>query len=545
MDALSNRLYRLWTNIGKSEKAAFFSAFVIGFLAHVTFMTNRFFNHDSILYTLVDPGSTFSLEQGKWFSLPMQRLVQGDITSPGIILPAALILLGLTAALTVSTLKVKSPLWAAGTGGFLVLFPSVMCANIYDASALFFSALLLSALAVFVSVRWKFGFLGGIALLTISCGVYSVFIGYAAGLFILVLLFELLGGDMSVKEALQKGFKYLSVLLISAALYYVILELALRLNGVSLMDYRGIDQIGKFSVSSIGKLVYEAYRKVYYFFFYGIFLYRGHFEIEPFFRYLNWAAVAFTVILCGWMAVRRRIFHSLGRLALILALVVLFPLAIHVIAVLGQNAYTHWIMCYPFVLVYVALLAAADQTEALPLADAQKHSFRKTEKAFRRTATVLVLIVAVLLCRQWFFTTNQAYEYIRYQDENTISRGIMLTNDIQNAPDYSESVPVAFVGSAAPQAFQYTTGDFLSIHGQDGGGYTGYRNAVIDNERLKVLLRNWVGISFPYADAAAVSQLSANPEVAAMPVYPVRGSIALIDGVLVVKLSEIQTTPQE
>lgn len=545
MDALSNRLYRLWTNIGKTEKAAFFSAFVIGFLAHVTFMTNRFFNHDSILYTLVDPGSTFSLEQGKWFSLPMQRLVQGDITSPGIILPVALILLGLTAALTVSVLKIKSPVWAAGTGGFLVLFPSVMCANIYDASALFFSALLLSALAVFVSVRWKFGFLGGIALLTISCGVYSVFIGYAAGLFILVLLFELLSGDMSVKEALQKGFKYLAVLLISAALYYVILELALRLSGVSLMDYRGIDQIGKFSVSSIGRLVYEAYRKVYYFFFYGIFLYRGHFEIEPFFRYLNWAAVAFIVILCGWMAIRRRIFHSLGRLALILALVVLFPLAIHVIAVLGQNAYTHWIMCYPFVLVYVALLAAADQTEALSLADAQKHLPRKMGKAFLRTATVLVLIVAVLLCRQWFLTTNQAYEYIRYQDENTISRGIMLTNDIQNASDYSESVPVAFVGSAAPQAFQYTTGDFTAIHGRSGIGYTGFNCAVIDNERLKVLLRNWVGISFPYADAAMVSQLSANPEVAAMPVYPVRGSIAQIDGVLVVKLSEIQATPQE
>ena len=540
MNTLSNTLYKGWSKISRQAKVAFFSALIIGFLAHVTFMTNRFFNHDSILYTLLDSNSTFILQQGKWLNLFMQRLVQGDITSPGIMIPVALLFLGVTAALSVSILDIKSPLWAAATGGFLVLFPSVMSANIYDSSAIFFSALLLSALAVFVTIRWKYGFLSGIVLLTMSFGVYSVFSGYAAGLFVLYLLFALIESKMRVKDVLLKGLKYVVVLAISAVLYYLILQVTLHLRGVALMDYRGINNIGTFSVASIGNMFYEAYRKVYYFFIYGIFLYRGTFVIEPLFRYLNWASLAVTAILSGWIIIKRRGYLQIGRLVLILALVLVFPLAIHAIAILGQNAYTHWIMCYPFVLVYVALVTSADRAEWLLPDGATGVSWKKSGKVLLRIGTMLVLIISVLLSRQWFFTTNQGYEYIRFQDENIISRGVMLTNDIENFEDYSDNVPIAFVGDDYPAVFQYQTGDFQVIHGETENGYTGYRGAIVDNERLKMLLRNWIGVSFNYVDADTISTLNQDSAVAALPIFPAHGSIALIDGVLVVKLSDCQ-----
>lgn len=538
MDTIADYLRKLWFRISSAEKAAFISASLIGFLAHVTFMTNRFFNHDSILYTIVDPNSTFILQQGKWLNLFAQRLIQGDLTTAGIMVPVAILLLALTAAFSVSILKVKSPVWASAIGAFLVLFPSVMCANIYLSSAIFFSALLLATLGVFFTLRSKHGYLLGILLLTMSCGVYSVFIGYAAGLFVLSLLLALIEEKLSVKDALLKGLKYVAVLCISAVLYYVVLQVLLRIRHVSLMSYRGIESIGSFSLNSIGNVLYEAYQKVYYFLIYGIFLYRGNFTIEPMFRYLNWASLAVTAILCCWMLIKRRLYLQVGRLALILALVLVFPFAIHAIAILGQNAYTHWIMCYPFVLVYVALTASADLAErSLPEKDTGV-SRNKIQNALLRSGLVLVLLVSILLSRQWFFTTNQAYEYIRFQDENTVSTGILLASDIRNSDGYSKDVPVAFVGSSAPSAFQYRTSDFSVIHGKDGIGYTGYNGAIVDNERLKMLYRNWIGISYNYADAALVTKLSQDPNVIGLPIYPEHGSIVMIDGVLVVKLSD-------
>ena len=543
MTTLSNSLSKIWMKISRQEKVAFFFAFFIGLLAHITILTNRFFNHDSILYTLVDPSSTFFLQQGKWLSLVAQRLMQGDITTSSIIIPVSLMCLGLTAALTVSILKIKSSLWAAATGGALVLFPSVMCANVYDASAIFFSALLLASFSVFVTTRWKYGFLAGVVLLTLSFGVYSVFSGYAAGLFVLSLLFDLINNRYSVKKALLKGLKYVAVLAISAVLYYAILKLLLRVQNVSLMNYRGIDQIGKFSIASFGESVYEAYRKVYYFFFYGIFLYRGHFEIEPIFRALNLLSIGSAAVFCGWQIYQQRNAMRVGRIILIAALTVLFPLAIHAIAVLSQNAYTHWIMCYPFVLTYVAMFASVDGAEDNFVSTSASKLAGKWRFVLFRIGTVLVLLITVLLFRHWFFTTNQGYEYIRYENENAIAKGTLLTNDIQQAEDYNTSVPIAFVGSETPDYFLYQTNDFLAIHGEDGIGYTGFNGAIVDNERLKMLIRNWIGVPLNYVDDTTLAELMNDPLVQAMPVYPAHGSIAMINGVLAVKLSEIQTEP--
>ncbi len=544
MKTLAATLNMLWSKIPKPEKTAFFSALAIGLLAHITIMTNGFFNHDSLLYTLLDTNSTFFIQQGKWLSLIMERLVQGDITSTGIIIPVSLLFLGLTASLTVSILKIKSPLWSAAVGGLTVLFPSVMCANVYRASAIFFSALLLSAIAVFVTTRWKFGFIAGIAILTLSFGVYAVFSGYAAGLFILCLLLPLISAKASVKETLINGVKYIFVLAASAILYYFILQLLLRANNITLMDYRGIDHIGKFTASSLANVIYEAYRKVYYFLIYGIFLYRGYFAIEPAFRVLNWLSLGMLLVTFGWIIIRKKGYKKIGSMILIVVLALLFPLAIHAIAILGQNAYTHWIMCYPFVLVYIALAAGADHAEGDFTSESLDAAGGKAKKILFRTGTIVVLLISIALCRQWFLTTNQAYEYIRYQDQNIIARGIMLVNDIQNNEDYEKSSTVALVGSSMPESFDYLTGDFSTIHSKDGfSGYTGFRNAIIDNERLKVLLRNWIGVSFHYADDAELAQINADPRVWTMPVYPAHGSIAFINGVLIVKLSEIQPEP--
>ncbi|MPM56046.1 hypothetical protein SDC9_102845 [bioreactor metagenome] len=65
----------------------------------------------------------------------------------------------------------------------------------------------------------------------------------------------------------------------------------------------------------------------------------------------------------------------------------------------------------------------------------------------------------------------------------------------------------------------------------------------MDNERLKMLLRNWIGVPMNYVDDTTLAVLSNDPQVQAMPVYPAHGSIAMINGVLTVKLSEVQETP--
>ena len=544
MDTFSNALYKIWLKISRPAKATFFSASIIGFLAHVTFMTNRFFNHDSIFYTIMNPQNTEVLQQGKWLNQIALRLIQGDITTAGIMVPIAILFLALTAAFTVSILKIQSPVWAAVIGAFTVLFPSVMCANIFLSSAIFFSALLLATLAVFFTLRFRHGYLLGMLLLTMSCGIYSVFIGYAAGLFMMVLMLGLLDNKMTIKQALLSGLKYIAVLAVSAVLYYVVLNILLRVNHVPLSEYRGINQIGMFSLSSLANVIRQSHTKVLYFFVYGIFLYTGSYTIEPLFHYLNWATMFFAGAFSLSVAIHSGSYKRIIKIALVVALAFIFPLAIHAIGILGKNAYTHWIMVYPFVLVYIYMVASADRIETAILThDSTDAPKKKGAHSLLRAGTIAALILCLLLIRQWYFTTNQSYEYMRYTDANTYAAGVMLTDDIRQADGYDESVLIALVGGEAPDTFQYNTSDFVSVHGQLMNGYTGFRNPIVDHERLKALLRNWVGVSFPYADDETAQKLSGLSEVAAMPIYPAQGSIAMVDGFLVVKLSETASTP--
>jgi hypothetical protein len=545
MESLSDYFERRWNKISTQVKTAFFSAWIVGFVAHVTFLTNRFYNHDSLLAISVDTHSTFALEQGKWFNLPAGLLMGGNIYSSAIILVVGILILALTAALTISILKIQSKLWSAIIGSFLVLFPSVMCTNTYLSTTNFFFALLLATLAVYFTVKVRHGFWLGIVFLTFSCGTYSVYIGYAAGLFVMLEIIALLNGKQSVKEILLAGLKYIVVLLVSVFLYYVILQIALKIANVSLMSYRNIDQIGQFSLASLFHATTESYRKVLYFFIYGIHLYRTSFFIEPMFRVMNWATLFLAAGASIVLGIRNGILKSLPRIALTAVLAFVFPLAIHAIGILGQNAYTHWIMIYPFVLVYVYMLMCMDQIEQMVREPQREIPLKKFTQRSVRISAVAVLIVSLLLIRQWFFTTNQGYEFLRYANENAYAAGILLVDDMRETDGYTADTPVVLAGSGAPEAFQYTTGDFKQITGESGVGYTGINIAIVDNTRLSYLLRNWVGVSITYADDETSVRISASPEVAAMPIYPAAGSIAMMDGCLVVKLSAVEAVTTE
>ena len=541
MGSLAEWIEKRWRGFSPAVRAALITALLVGLVGHASFLTNHFYNHDSISYLLQSEDSTFALQQGKWLSLPVSLLFGGRIVTPGAILVAGILLIGVSAALTTSILEIKSPLWGALTGALMVLFPSVMSTNTYEGAAVFFTALFLAALAVYATVRyrrWGFGF--GIVLLTLSCGTYAAYIGYAAGLFVLVALLRLLDGKTPIRRILLDGLKYLAVLAASAILYYLILKVALRLHQVSLAGYRGIDNMGKFSFASILAAAVESYRKVYYFFRYGIFIYRVSFRIETTFLVMNWATMLLCAALSIWTALRNRVYRSAGRIALILALVLLFPLAIHAVGVLGQNANTHWAMVYPFILVYVYLLVCADRTERLPVPEGQSDQKVLSGKRSALAGTLAVLAVCLVLCRQWYLTTNQGYEFLRYANENTYASGVLLVDDMRETPDYREGqTPVAFVGDGAPIAFCYSTGDFSAIASSDGSKYTGLCLPIVDCAHLKTLMRNWIGIELAYTTDEESAAFTAMPEVKAMPVYPAAGSIAMMDGCLVVKLSAL------
>lgn len=497
-------------------------------------MTNRFINIDSIRYITVDPSSTGALAVGRWLALPAYSLVAGTVVSAGIYVPVAILSLALSAALTTAALNIRHSILAGFIGSFLVLFPAVGGSMSHYALD-YFMAIFLAACSVYVTAQWKRGWIGGILLLTCSIAIHPVQFGYAASLFLILLMLRCLENQDEPKEMLKRGIQYFMVLLASIGLYYAILQIMLRVDSVSLSAYRGIDKMAVIDFKNLPDLLLGAFQKVRYYFRHGIFIGFGGARLS--FGWLNQLIYFSAIAACVFLAVTHKVYRKLPVMILFFVFAALFPFALHAVAVLGQDWNTSFMMLYPFVLGYVFMLAVLDRIGwqyAVSLFEFKKHTWVK--KALSVTLGVFsacIVLASVLLSRQWFIDTNVLYEKLRFSYEHTYATGIILANDVLKDDAYESNIPVAFVGDETPEVFRYRLSFYDSLPYSEN-----MQEIIHDADRAEYLMKNFVGMSFVYADAKTISELSDRQEVANMPIYPASGSMRVIDGVFVVKLSK-------
>lgn len=520
--------------ISKPVKTAFFSALIIGFIAHVAFMTNRFVNLDSIRYIAIDPNSTSAIAVGRWLAKSAYTLVAGTVVSAGVYVPIVILSLSLSAALTTAALNIRHSILAAFIGSFLVLFPPVVDA-LSNYALDYFLAVFLSACSVYVTVKWKWGWIGGIVLLTSSIAIHPVQFGYAAGLFLILCMLRCLENQDDTKTILKYGIQYFTVLMVSIGLYYVVLQIVLAAGQVSLSSYRGIDEMAVINLKNIPSLLWGAFQEARYFFRYGMYwgIGKGYLSFGWLNQLIYFSAIATSVFL----AISHKLYRKLSALILFFVFAALLPLGIHAVAVLGQNLGTSFMMLYPFVLGYIFTLAALDRIGwqyAINLIELKKHDWvRKGLNLVLGVFSACIILASGLLSQRWFIDNNEIYEKLRFSYEHTYATGVILANDILKSDSYVSDMPIAFVGDDTPEVFRYRMSFFDDLPYQDN-----MKELIHDTDRTEYLMKNFIGMPFVYADAKTISELSEQQEVADMPIYPTKGCMCVIDGVFVVKLSK-------
>jgi hypothetical protein len=214
-----------------NEKITFFAAAAAGLLTHMYMFTNKLPNHDDIGHML---GETYGTQSGRWF-LPLLEKLDGSFSMPWLIGVLSILMLAAAACCIVSLLRIRTAVGCVLAAAILVTFPAVGATFTYMFSAdAYFLSLALACFAVYITNRYRFGFLAGIASITLSLGIYQGYFGVAAALCVGVLIIDLLDGDMPLKRLLLKGLKLL-VTLAPGLRLFVSVKLTTRTAG--LVDY--------------------------------------------------------------------------------------------------------------------------------------------------------------------------------------------------------------------------------------------------------------------------------------------------------------------
>lgn len=138
-------------------KTAFFAAVIFGLMTHLYQFTNKLYNYDELANT--PGGNGASVEQGRWFLKWMGDVLLkhfgGVYSLPLLNGVLSLLLLAVSAALIVEMFQVDNWVLAAFIGGFVVVFPSIVCMFFYMFTAVFYAVgILFSVLAAYLVVRY-------------------------------------------------------------------------------------------------------------------------------------------------------------------------------------------------------------------------------------------------------------------------------------------------------------------------------------------------------------------------------------------------------
>ena len=477
-------------------------SFGFGMIAHGFGFSNLILSHDSLY---IRQGDRFGqLGIGRFLQPVYVYLFRGIIVTPYLITLFAFCFLVLTNLVVIVILDIKEFASIILTCGLMVtnLVVTLLIATYVNYVDLFMLSLLLSVLAVFVTYRYKHGVVTGIVLLVLSMGLYQAYIQVAVCLFLFLILRLILRKE-EIRKVLQTGIKYISVLLSSLILYYVVWKFLLFVTGTHASDsYNGITGVGHYEgIGAISSLLGQTY------WFVGkTFLFPKNFH-SNLVSVLNVCIIVLSLIWVIRYALQRKVRG--WSLFVLIVVMAIFPFGIGVVYFISKGL-MHDLMIYSFFFVYIFALVGI--------------------KRSRSRLVVRFAIGVILFCNVVF--ANQIYVKKHLEFEGSLAVMARVLDRIEQVPEYVAGVtPVIFVGDINNGPLAVKRAAFSHFYDGTGLGY--YYSLTYDTYAYATEI-----LGYPLIRGDISKEFVEQDVIDRMEYFPALNSCQLVDGVIVVKFSD-------
>lgn len=475
----------------RGYKLPFIATLLFGLAAHAFAMTNKLPFDDEAIY-LFGKGTT--TESGR-YGLELLRLIMPDYSMPWIYGLISLLLISAAVCVIIKLFDIKSRVLQVLLGALFITFPAETGTLGYMFTAAPYAlALFLSAAAVYsYSRRTRGGLIAALVMLAFSCSIYQGCFSFAASLCVLMMISRLVSGE-DAKTVLVSGLRMLAMLAAALLLYGAVI-----LFFSKLLDYPVLSGVVNSSQSIPMRIAveYSAYIKTILCGYFGYV--RGTAS-----RLAHIALLIVMAVLIVLGEVKR---HDIRHSLLLALCLFLFPLSCYCL-------YIHALALYSFASLYILAAIIIDRAEP--------------GWKLRPDAVAAAAMAVVIVCNTYFANEFSLYSYL--MKENVTSFYTSLLTQVYETPGFAEGTELALIGE--PPEFPvernacYTRDEFTLLG-----------NPVDSSAIAPFIIRYYIGSDIPLADDDTVAALKDTAEFAEMPVYPYYGSVRMIDGTVVVRLS--------
>lgn len=509
---LKNKIKKTWL-------LAFLSTVIIGLLVHLPAMLSDVPNHDGLASMYFDQNMITS---GRWF-LMVACGFSSFYTIPWLIGLLGIFFLGLASAALTELLEMDRDWAIVLSSGLLVTFPALASTFAYvftlDGYML---ALFLAVLAVLLTKKYRFGFLGGAVCLAFSLGTYQAYLSFAMvlSLFAVLMLFA---GRESLRDKVAGVLRYLLMGVLGGVLYYVILQILLRVQGKELASYQGISGIASGTVAGDGRGLLQSFQRVYTDFL--AFSFRGNVLYQNVISLTAILLLGLTsAVLALFLIHSRKWWKKLLFFVIMLITVAMVPIITNIILLVSPEVTYHLLMRYQWVLYLIGATAFVSRNG------------RFMERG--AWAEWLGLAAAFTLVFSYAVADNIGYSNLQKRYEKTYAYCVRLLDRIEQTEGYYQGIPIAMIGVVSDDEYPMTditlpvTGGMIGLSGggSDSLLYTGVN--------YQEFMKHYLGATLNILPAEAMAEMYYSEEYIEMDSFPGKDSIRIMDGIMYIKTED-------
>ena len=537
-----------WNKIAPPVRRTFVLTFLAGILVHFYNMGHKFFNY-------FEMGNIFShmpflqedtVALGRWF-MPIATNLFTSFSMPVFNTLLCLFYVSLSSMLIVDLLQIRSKAYAALFGLVFVTFPGLTCVLSYGVNCDEITfALLLSVLSAYTFYRCRHGIFWGALFLCFSLGAYQPYMSATIGVVYLMLFLKAFREKLNGKDFIKDAGRALLMLAAGFLLYYAILTLVVKITGIRLSDYHGVDSMTSFTPKGIAKGLVYTYGYFFSYFFTTAYTYTADRIVCN-----GIGALAFLAFLIRRIRLPREEGREQEEAAeaekrdrrgepmiqagtdrcsnfLLIVLLCFLPLGVNAAPADRVGAGVDRYMIFSLMFLWALLLAMMDECRNGRL------SFSSCKKGnLAQWAGLLAVTVSIV---SGFVICNQAYHRMEAMTQTIEALMNRIAARMEAQPEWDREIPVYFVNCRALVNRNYAVEipEYDTLTNMPGT----FLRSSYSEEALTDYLE--VYLHFPVREATQEQReaVERDPAFEKMESFPAKSAVQVIDGVMVVKISE-------
>jgi len=497
-------------------KYSLYSSIIFTFITHFYYFTKRLGNEDDLSYLIF---SDAAITSGRWSD---GTLFSTSLMSPVIKFLLVIIILSLCSVMICDLFKIKSKKGMIITSMILSMFPTLSISFSYLFMVeVYMLALLLAVFAVWVSIKYKYGFILGSLSIACSLGHYQSYIGISVALIIIYILKEILD-KKDDKDVIKSIVKLLIMGVLGVVLYFVILKIVLLFNNAALSNYKGANSMGIPPLSEWGTQLFRTYKH-----FIGYFIGLSYYKVSLFESLFRILLILTTFIILVIRIIKEKLYLNKINFIILIVILLSIPLTFNIVDFMAYKAELSSLQIYQFSLFYILCFVILNK----------QYNNKKI-----KLVSNIVCILLVIISYYNFISTNSYYFKLEKYYSYTENFNNRLLNRIEGTKNYSYDMPVMFVGIENSTFVNNLynepyINDILTFdQALWGGKYIGYADlySFKNDRKIFSMIENQFGVYLNRANDDERKTVKKSKEFKELKSYPSVDSIKIIEGVLVV-----------